>query len=123
MYMYMYMYTCTYNVLYNLVHVHVHCTCSTVAMYMIYKYKYMHMHCTQMVRTLLEDLPAMFADASSTQSALGAALQTAEKLLVKISQSENIQCTCACACRVIGGEPHLPWSMAILLVCFYMCIY
>ena len=74
---------------------------------MIYKYKYMHMHCTQMVRTLLEDLPAMFADASSTQSALGAALQTAEKLLVKISQSENIQC--ACTCRVIEGKPHLSW--------------
>jgi protein transport protein SEC24 len=35
-----------------------------------------------LVRTLLEDLPGMFADTSITHSALGAAVTIAEKLLV-----------------------------------------
>ena len=35
-----------------------------------------------MVRTLLEDLPGVFAETSITDSALGAAIQVAEKLLV-----------------------------------------
>lgn len=39
----------------------------------------------QMVRTLLEDLPGMFAETSITDSALGAAIQVAEKLLVSES--------------------------------------
>ena len=35
-----------------------------------------------MVRTLLEDLPGMFAETSITHNALGAAIQVAERLLV-----------------------------------------
>ncbi len=38
--------------------------------------------CIQLVRTLLEDLPRMFADNKNAQCALGPALQAATKLLV-----------------------------------------
>ena len=37
----------------------------------------------QMIRTLLEDLPGIFAETAITQCAVGAALQVAEKLLVR----------------------------------------
>ena len=37
----------------------------------------------QMIRTLLEDLPGIFAETAITQCVVGAALQVAEKLLVR----------------------------------------
>ena len=60
------MYVCYYNnVTINF------CLCVSLCMILL-----------QMVRTLLEDLPGMFSGTSVTHSALGAALQVAEKLLV-----------------------------------------
>ena len=40
-------------------------------------------HPSQLVRTLLEDLPGIFANNRSVKCAMGAALQAAEKLLVR----------------------------------------
>ena len=51
----------------------------------IYMHHYVHCHSpTQLIRTLLEDLPRMFADNKSVHSALGPALQAATKLLVRL---------------------------------------
>ena len=44
---------------------------------------------SQLVRTLLEDLPGIFANNRSIKCALGAALQAAEKLLVREKGSMN----------------------------------
>ncbi len=47
---------------------------------------------TQLIRTLLEDLPRMFAGNKNAQCALGPALQAATKLLV------SLNCVTVCAC-------------------------
>ena len=60
------------------------------------------------MRTLLEDLPGMFAHNTSVQSALGAALQAAEKLLV---------CQTV-VCRMF----LLAWVIANLCGSMHMCV-
>ncbi len=47
---------------------------------------------TQLIRTLLEDLPRMFSGNKNSQCALGPALQAATKLLV------SLNCVTLCAC-------------------------
>ena len=81
-----------------------------------------------MVRTLLEDLPGMFAETSITDSALGAAIQVAEKLLVSESYI-FMHSTCThvrmytCVSRLTYIRVHVHMFLHSMYTCFSLLHY
>ena len=57
----------------------------------------------QLIRTLLEDLPRVFAENNSVQSAMGAALQAATKLLVSEPDKHTLDYSHVCYVTSFGS--------------------